>query len=808
MSDFARAMFPLRRWVRWVIPALFFLVPLTFFPGTTEVFELNKQVVLVVLTVIAALAWLGGMTGERVLKVKGGVLINVIPLLFLSAVLVSTVFSIAGAVSWVGYASQQYTSFLTFGVLVTLFYVLLHTADARLVRDALIAVSASVAIAGIGLALSLFGIYLLPWEVTHVSGFNPTGTINSFVAILVFVVITWLGLFLTDGAEERGIWPGGLGGTLLYGGVSFLTVLAMILLISLDHWSLWVVFLCGLAFLMSSALLEPRHFPQPQRFVVPIVLFFLSAAFLFLISPWSFALPVVITPNTEASVAIARQALLEDGERLVVGTGPGSYGLNFARYHSLELNRTGFWDFRFEGGASYFLTLLPTLGLLGVLTWGALIVLIVGMSLNRLIKHRFEIEWKMHYALFAGWITLAIYQFLGPSNITLSFLFWAGSGLLAALSLSKVRTFDFATTPRSALAVTSGLALVSMVGVLAVLSVFLRYSAEIAFAKAVRLDARDDVAAVDVAVQMQKAVDRDPQNPIYQRNLASAYLQYAKAMLADVSVDEEMNASQQQRLRDALGAAEAAAVRATETGPRDARNWMVAALVYEELMSLVLEAETRAITALREAVRLEPANPVHLVSLGRVYLTVADRAQKIQDSEEATAEVKASAAQSEKEILVLAEEVLNQALTLKSDYAHAHYYLSATYERQGKLEEAAERLSALTSVVKQDVGLGFELGVLYVKLKESVKARAEFERVLKIAPQYSNALWYLAALEADEGNTQKALELLGRVLELNPGNEMVQSSIATLEAGLSISENPEPLEEVNSEGIAPVVSTP
>ncbi len=527
-----------------------------------------------------------------------------------------------------------------------------------------------------------------------------------------------------------------------------------------------------------------------------------------MISPWSFALPVVITPNTETSVAIARQTFLEDGKRLLVGTGPGSYGLNFAQHHSPELNRTSFWDFRFEGGSSYVLTLLPTLGLFGVFTWVALVILLAGMSLNRLVKHRFEIEWKMHYALFAGWMTLAIYQFFAPSNITLSFLFWAGSGLLAALALTKVRTFDFAATPRSALAVTSGLALVSIVGVLAVLSVFLRYSAEIAFAKAVRLDAQDDITAVDVAVQMQKAVDRDPQNAIYQRNLASAYLQYADAILADASLEGEMDASEERRLRDALGAAEAAGVRATEVGPYDARNWMVAALVYEELMSFVLEAENRAITALREAVRLEPTNPIHLVSLGRVYLAVADRAQQIQASEEATAEVKASAAQSEKEILVLAEEVLNQALILKSDYAHAHYYLSATYERQGKLAEAAERLSALTSVVKQDVGLGFELGVLYVKLEEPSKARAEFERVLKIAPQYSNALWYLAALEADEGNTQEALEILERVLKLNPDNEMVQRSIATLEAGLSIPENPEPLEEVQSDAIVPPVTTP
>jgi len=46
---------------KWSIYILFLFIPLFFLPWTSSVLELNKQLLLVVLTIVALTAWLGQM---------------------------------------------------------------------------------------------------------------------------------------------------------------------------------------------------------------------------------------------------------------------------------------------------------------------------------------------------------------------------------------------------------------------------------------------------------------------------------------------------------------------------------------------------------------------------------------------------------------------------------------------------------------------------------------------------------------------------------------------------------------------------
>src|SRR3989338_8029420 len=105
----------------WSVYSLFFLLPLFFLPWTTSVLEHNKQLLLVVLSILALFAWLGQMVMTKHLTFRSGWL-NIIPGAFLLAVLISASTSFAGYQSWVGQASQEYTSFLSIAMYVVLFY--------------------------------------------------------------------------------------------------------------------------------------------------------------------------------------------------------------------------------------------------------------------------------------------------------------------------------------------------------------------------------------------------------------------------------------------------------------------------------------------------------------------------------------------------------------------------------------------------------------------------------------------------------------------------------------------------------------
>jgi tetratricopeptide (TPR) repeat protein len=93
-------------------------------------------------------------------------------------------------------------------------------------------------------------------------------------------------------------------------------------------------------------------------------------------------------------------------------------------------------------------------------------------------------------------------------------------------------------------------------------------------------------------------------------------------------------------------------------------------------------------------------------------------------------------------------------------------------------------------------------------MEKQVEAAAEFERILGVYPDYSNAMWYLAAIKASEDDTDGALALLRRVQALNPDNEVVAESITNLESGGSTPAVPDPIEGDQADVVQPDTEAP
>jgi len=805
--SFEKFVQPLRNLTRWSVPALFFLTPLVFAPFTTEALEMNKQVVLVVLVFLAAIGLLGNMVTERRVSLRGGLLINIVPLVFLAAILISTILSLAGIESWLGYGGQEYVSFLTAVAGVTLFYTLVNASDTRLARQSLLALLLSSSIVGLLTLLSLVGIHLLPFAFTRSAGFNTVGNINALVSWLIPVALVGLGFFLVDSDGENSVIPAGATGVLTRILVAFVTFVTVLLLTAIDFWTLWAAFMVGLAALMFLSFLEPSHFPNMRRLVVPGVLFAIAVIFLFIKTPIKLQVPVVVSPSIGSSWDIASQTLQQGATTMLFGSGPGSFDLDYARYRPVEVNTTIFWNTRFDRAQIHPLTVLATNGLVGFASWLALVLVIAAFGLGRIIRGRQESEWRVNYALLAGWMSMFVLQLLTPGNMALTVLFWGLSGLLVAEAVSQVKKMDFADAPRSALGVTSGFALFVVVGFLTLFALLSRHSAEMAFAKAARMDAKG-ASAQELVAQMTKAVERDSTNAVFERNLATAYLAQAGVVVGQGVEDDDFGTEDKQKLAEVADASIRAAARAAGLGGNDSINWAINGLIYRELMPFIQNAQNYAASMYLRALELEPNNAAYQTDLGRVYLAVADRAQEIQDLEDVDAEVKATAATNETENLRIAAENLEKAIRLKPDYAPAHYYLAATYERQGNLEDSSERLQALTQVQPNDVGLGFQLAVIYLKMEKVDEAEAELERILTVYPEYSNAMWYLAAIKANQGDADAALGLLRRVEKLNPENTVVKESIANLEAGGATPADPGPIDASPDDGVQAPATTP
>ncbi|MFH1253045.1 MAG: tetratricopeptide repeat protein [Candidatus Uhrbacteria bacterium] len=776
---------------RWSLYVLFFLLPIFFLPFTVEAFEVSKQTLLVILSVVALLAWLGSMVVEKRLAFRAGWL-NLLPALLLLGALASSIFSLAGYQSWVGQASQEYTSFLTLGVSVLLFYVLMNKASETVVqRNIFFALLLSTSLSALVTFLNVIGLKFVPF--LNSAGANTVGTVTSFVVFLTVMMIFGMGMWLVGKKDKQDILPTGWQGVLTRGLIVFLTLVTAVLLVAIDFWVLWVLAIFGMLLLMVFVFLQHDEFGKANRFIVPLIILLISVFLLFLPSPLKLKLPVVVSPSYGASFDIAKQTLSENPLRLVLGSGPGTFGYDYAKYKSADVNKSYFWNTNFDRAKSQVLTTLGTFGVLGVIFWLALVIVVGLRALGRLLKEREQDEWKVNYVLFASWSTLVLAHLLYSSNLTLTFLFWGLTGLLASQVALKVKETDFVRAPKLGLIFSFAFVLVS-VGVIAVLFVTgQRYASEVAFAKAVELD-QAGAPTEQVTAKLGEAVSLNSLSDVYYRNLSQALLLRTRSAISTATVDgSEIDATEAAAVQQLVKAAMASADRAAGLAPNNVSNWLQRGNVYRDVLVLVSGAEDVAASSYLKAMSLEPQNPSLVTNLARLYITIADRARSLKASE--NKELAATAVESEKTSLASAEQYLNQAVALKGDYAPAHYYLAAVFERQGKLAEAAARMAALRDYSPLNVGLGFQLSMLYVRLQNYDLAQKELERIVGLAPNYSNARWFLASMYEIKGDLAKAIEQVSEVAKANPDNQSVKDRLAKLQAGQLTTNVPTPVEE-------------
>lgn len=755
---------------------------------------------LVILTVVGLVAWLGQMVMSKQLTFKSGWL-NLVAGLFFIAVLVSSIFSIAGYQTWVGQASQEYVSFLSTAMFVVLFFLLMNTAGGTsMQRGILSALLLSSALTGIVTFLGMFNILHLPFDFAQSRGFNTVGTINGFATFMTTVMFVGLALWLVSQQGRDRLIPLGGMGKFLRALIVIVTVVNLVTLIAIDFWAFWIINIVGVLLLGGFVFIQSQEFPSPRRFALPLVVLFVSILLLFLPSPLQLGLPIVVSPSYGASLEVSKDTLTVGVKQLLFGSGPGTYLYDFLAYKPQAVNASQFWSLRFDRAKSDVITSLAHVGLVGTLLWLVLMIWVAVKALSRLVLERDHEEWKMTYVLFVGWAILFLSHILYSSNLTMQFLLWGFTGLLASQVVLKMWNSDFSRSPKLGLA-TSFAFVVVAVGVIA--SLFItgtRYTAEVAFAKAVEVDQSEEGTIEQVIDQLNRAVRFNGLSDVYQRNLSSAYLQQAREKIA-ATTGEERSPEQIQEIANTVSASLNAAARATQIEPNYVSNWAVRGSVYRDVMSFAQGAEDLAAQMFANTIQLEPTSPLHRTNLGRVYMVVAERARALKTSKDS--ETAKQAAQQEVSLLATAEQAFTAAIQLKNDYLPAHYYLAAVYERQGKLEQAAARLAALRNNNPADIGLAFQLSQMLIRLQRYDIATQELERIVGLNAEYSNALWYLASMYEVSDRQDEAIDLIERVVELNPENDVAQTRLDRMLDGEMTTVLPEPIQP-GQEGVTDV----
>jgi|GEM_PF-202376 len=774
--------------IRWSVYLAVFLIPLWFLPFTLDVLEINKQTLLVVLATIALLAWLGRMMALRQVELKRTVL-NLLVLIYLVGYGIICWFSDDRYQSFVGRGALEQFSFLTVLAFVVFYFVISNNIRSlKFLRNMLYAFIGSAALASFMATIQILGGHIFPWDFAQVITFNVTGTIYAFgvFAATALVLINSFILVMSSGGES--FCPAGKCGLATKILLVIAAVLQLVYVILLDFWVVWALLIVGSVLLLAFAIVRAGEFKPGFPFILPMLTLVIAILLLIVSLPLNLGLPAEISPSTGASFEIAKYSLQESP---LVGSGPGTFNYDYAKFHSEIVNATVFWNVTFDRANTHVFTALATSGLIGLVLWLMLAILVATRGTINLFKDRRPEIWRYILAIDTVFIVSIIARFLYSANLTLEFTFWVFLGILGALLSREWFRTEFKVSPRAALIMTLVFVLVIVGTVSMLYLVGQRYAADVVFAQAIKLD-RDQANIDDVLEKISTATRLNRYDDSYLRNLAMAVLvKFNQEVSSEVS--QEKAGYIQGLINDMIAVSRAA----TEINPANYQNWANQGYVYQVLIPFVQGAGDFAVEAYEKAIELSPNNPSSYVELGKVYIAMADLSSPLMQSEDKNAAAEAKARV--EGYLGKAEDNLTKAIELKLDYAPAHYQLGMVYDRQGRLDDAINKMEQVALADQTDVGVALQLGILYLRNEEPEKAKNALEWAVKLAPSFSNARWFLATVYEDLGDITAAIAEVEKVLELNPDNQNVKQRLDNLKE-FGTSQPPDIPEPVESEG--------
>jgi len=763
--------------VKCSIYALVFLLPLFFLPFSLEVFEFNKQYLLFFLVFLAFLAWLGKMVFiDKEVKVKYSPL-DIFILAFLLIAVLSAIFSVDSFSSLTGSYFRFSNGLIDLLVLVILFFLITNNSGLKIKNQGLknkneeenlkseeekieqpVSVGGliklflgSVAVVVLFSYFSIFGIWgklsqfiSLPRGMTQLI-FNPvSGSLEGLAIFLSFIVVLFTGLILS-GQKEIQNKIARIGFYVL-----FLAILVLLVIINFNP--AWLIIFLSLILFLIFALWTRVFREDINKLILPIIFIGLSFSFLFVAWPepqlrevngsvsqeWSLGtrLPKELVLDQQTSWSIGIKSATENIKSGLFGSGIGTFSYGFAKFKPSEINRTDFWQTRFDRSGSHLAEILATMGFFGFLSYLVFIGVFLLISFILLKQSRKEL------GLFLGVLALFLGQLFFYQNAVLAFSFWLFLGLSIAgwQSPLKEKTFSFKGFPELSL-VFSVLFTVVFLAFIVVSFFGIRfYLAEVNYKNYFETMEGDS---------LKRAASLNPFQSRYKMVMARYYLNEAIN-----EVQKPVGQMREESLINNVYSAINFAKEATELSPNKVATWHTLGMIYQQIQGLAAGANKWGIISFERALELEPNNPTLYTELGKFYFFEGENDK--------------------------AKELFATAKELRPEYAEASVYLALSREVEDDIEGAIRIMEETISFYPYNIDAIFQLGRFYLNNNQIDEAITQLEWAVRIFPGHSNSLYSLGVAYQRKGNKEKAIEYFEKVLEINPGNDHVIQKIQEL----------------------------
>lgn len=729
------------------------LIPLFFLPFTLEVLELNKHFVLYTLVIIALLLWLLDAALRKKIVVRR-VPFDLCVAGYGALMLIAGIFSIDRGMSFIG----DYNN-LQVGVLPLLFllaFVFLITQSLRNVKELtwlLYIFLGATTVSGILFLLQRFAAFSLTRFGVTIT--NTVSISNAEFGVLMAMVLLSSILILIAKKDQ------------LFLDVYFAicALVSTMVIISIGFKTVFIILAIGIVCILALVL---TNIEQLRLSVVTssFALLVITVLFIFLGSP-SFLrmnLPVEVSLGIKESISIATDTMTSGIKSFLIGSGPATFVYDFSQYKPVTLNTNPIaWRIRFAEPYASAVAIITETGVVGALSFLFLILVVLGYLGTLWLaeandKQKLSAWTENRTLLFLVaplWIVLIITIFLSQLSLTLWFLFWMLTGVIASyLSLRREESFfiiSLKSSPQYVLVTSFTVVLLFAGGV--VFGVFAGrfYAAEVAYTRALKQakSPNEQIALLTNATKLNGI------NPRYSLGLASAYLFQARRLSGDAKATPELINAQ-------VAAAVNAAKKATDIAPNNVATWQTLSEMYINALPIEPGIAVWLSKSLSRAVELEPSNPFLRLQLGQAKLREGKRSE--------------------------AKDEMSRAIELKQDYLEAYIDLARFYEGEKDYDKAlAELQRGLGFGGVSNSNFMYEAGRLLFNRNKGNDweiATASLVSALQLNPNNIDALFTLASLTDKQGNKTEALKLFQAVLERVPNDERVKKRVKQLSAAL------------------------
>ena len=457
----------------------------------------------------------------------------------------------------------------------------------------------------------------------------------------------------------------------------------------------------------------------------------------------------------------------------LVGSGPGTFVEQWAKFHDRSLNDTVFWNVDFNSGIGLIPTSAITTGLLGALAWLLFLGLFLYIGLRALLFRAPEEPFARYVAVASyvgAWYVFILALCTVPGPVVLITGFFLAGLFVSSLRYGGARRewgIIFSKNPRVGFVIVFGLTITLLASVVGAYIIVERYLGSLAFAQASNALSSGDLVSAETAIN--RAILFAPTDSAYQITAAIGIAQMNK-----IAVDKTLSPSQaQQQFQTALSGSIQAATMATQISPNNYQNWIVLGNVYQTVVPLNIEgAYQNAKDAYAKAMILNPTNPTLPYTVAQLEI-----AQKKAPE---------------------AEEALIKAINLKRDYTQAILLLSQLQVQQGKAKEALQAAEAAAYFAPKDPNVLFQVGILRSGTGDTDGAIVALRGAVEANPQYANARFFLAVAYSTKGESALAREQLEAIAAYSPENAAAVAGYLT-----AIKEGRNPFPDAKNQGGLP-----